>query len=194
MFLVVMLASAIRVQQNIVGPGSELHPLPIPDKQGNSIALDFIGTLPVYEGYDCIITITNRLGCDGRLILTAIDISAEEFAQLFFDHWYCENGLPLEIISDREKLFVSPFWKTPRRIAVIKLGMSTAFHPQTDRASERANKTVNQYLFKVSCLPVSGRVGEGIAACSFRYRENNTYTGSSQSYATGQRSLPVTSF
>jgi hypothetical protein len=131
-----------------VGP---LHPLPIPDERGDSVAIDFVGPLPVDEGYDCIITITDRLGSDVRLIPTRTNMSAEEFAQLFFDHWYCENGLPLEIISDRDKLFISRFWKALTRLAGIKLGMSTAFHPQTDGASKQTNKTVNQCLrFHVS--------------------------------------------
>ena len=56
---------------------------------------------------------------------------------------YCENGLPHEIISDRDKLFISHFWRRLTRITGVKLGMSTAFHPETDGASERTNKTVN---------------------------------------------------
>jgi hypothetical protein len=75
-----------------------------------------------------------------------MDISAEDFAQLFFDHWYCEHGLPLEFISDRDKLFVSRVWKRLTTVTGIKLGMSMAFHPETDGASERTNKTVNQCL------------------------------------------------
>jgi hypothetical protein len=65
---------------------------------------------------------------------------------VFFKHWYCENGLPLDIISDRDKLFVSKFWKALHRLTGVKLKMSTAYHPQTDGSSERSNKTVNQCL------------------------------------------------
>ena len=127
-------------------PTGPLHPLPIPDERGDSVAIDFIGPLPEDEGFDCLITMTDRLGSDIQIVPTRMDISAEDFAQLFFDHWYCENGLPLEIISDRDKLFVSRFWKALTRISGIKLGMSTAFHPETDGSSERTNKTVNQCL------------------------------------------------
>jgi hypothetical protein len=34
---------------------------------------------------------------------------APELALLFFKHRYCENRLPLEIISDRDKLFILAF-------------------------------------------------------------------------------------
>jgi hypothetical protein len=67
-------------------------------------------------------------------------------ACLFFDHWYCENGLPLDIVSDRDKLFMSRFWKALHKLTGVKLKMSTAYHPETDGSSKRTNKTVNQAL------------------------------------------------
>lgn len=124
-----------------IGP---LHPLPIPDQRGDSIAIDFIRPLPEDEGNNCIVTFTDRLGSDIQLAATRTDITAEKLAYIFFDKWYCENGLPTDIISDRDKLFISRFWKSLHRLTGIKLKMSTAYHPQTDGASERMNKTVNQ--------------------------------------------------
>ncbi|RDB16052.1 Transposon Tf2-6 polyprotein [Hypsizygus marmoreus] len=128
-----------------------LHPLPIPDAHGNSIAMDFIGPLPEEDGFNCIVTITDREGSDIRIIPTRTDITAPGLASLFFEHWYCNNGLPLDIICDRDKLFISKFWKALTKLTGVKLKMSSAYHPQTDGASERTNKTVNQALhFHVS--------------------------------------------
>ena len=98
------------------------------------------------EGYNNLITFTDRLGSDIRLIPTTTTLTAEHFAELFFQHWYCENGLPLEIISDRDKLFLSRFWKELHKLTGIKLKMSTAYHPESDGASERTNKTVIQAI------------------------------------------------
>ena len=39
-----------------------LHPLPIPDKHFELVAIDFIGPLPKDDGFDAIVTMTNRLG------------------------------------------------------------------------------------------------------------------------------------
>ena len=75
-----------------------------------------------------------------------MDISAEEFALQFFTHWYCENGLPSQIVSDRDKLFVSKFWRALHLLTGVSLKMSTSFHPETDGSSERTNKTVIQAL------------------------------------------------
>jgi len=110
------------------------------------VAVDFIGLLLEDEGFNCIITMTDCMGSDIQVVPTRTDISAEDFVQLFFDHWYCKNSLPLEFISDRDKLFVSHFWRRLTKIAGVKPGMSTAFHPETDGSSEQTNKTVSQCL------------------------------------------------
>ena len=77
---------------------------------------------------------------------------AQELAEIFFHEWYCENGLPLEIVSDRDKLFVSHFWKALHQLTGVKLKMSSSYHPETDSASERSNKTVIQCVrYAVEC-------------------------------------------
>jgi hypothetical protein len=86
------------------------------------------------------------LGSDIRLIPTRTTITAEELALLFFDNWYCENGLPRDIVSDRDKLFVSKFWRALHKLTGVSLKLSSSYHPETDGASERSNKTVNQCI------------------------------------------------
>ncbi|THG93879.1 hypothetical protein EW026_g7472 [Hermanssonia centrifuga] len=127
-------------------PSGPLHPLPVPDARGDSVAMDFVGPLPEDDGFNCILTITDRLGSDMRIIPCRTDITAKDLASIFFREWYCENGLPLEIISDRDKLFVSQFWKYLHRLTGVKLKLSTAFHPETDGSSERTNRTIIQAL------------------------------------------------
>ena len=96
-----------------------LHPLPVPDERGDSVAVDFIGPLPEDEGFDSIITMMDQAGPNIRVVPTWTDISAKDFTQLFFDHWYCDNGLPLEFISNRDKLWVSKVWKHFTKLAGI---------------------------------------------------------------------------
>jgi hypothetical protein len=127
-------------------PTGPLHLLLIPDNRGDSVAIDFIGPLPEDEGFNCIVTFMDHLNSDVRVVPTRTDTTAEELAVLFFDEWYCENGLPLEIISDCDKLFVSKFWQALHGLTGVKLKMSMAYHPKSDGASERSNKTINQCL------------------------------------------------
>jgi hypothetical protein len=141
-----------RNKSSTTKPMGPLHPLPIPECRGDSVAIDSIGPLPEDEKFNCILSMMDRSGSDVRIVPTRTNISAEDAAALFFEHWYCENGLPLEIISNRDKLFVSKFWKVLHKLSSIKLKMSTAYHPQTDSSSERTNKTINQCIhYHVQC-------------------------------------------
>ena len=101
-------------QQNkskVMKPISPLHPLPIPDQCCNSVAIDFIRPLPLENSFNSIVTFTNRLGSNIRIIPTSTSLTAEQLARLFFNECYCENCLPLDIILDCDKLFASRFWK-----------------------------------------------------------------------------------
>ncbi|TFY76750.1 hypothetical protein EWM64_g7262 [Hericium alpestre] len=127
-------------------PSGPLHPLPVPDGCEDSVAIDFVGPLPNDSGFNCIITMTDCAGSNIQIIPMQTDISAKDFASVFFDNWYCNHRLPLDIISDHDKLFILWFWHALHRLSGVVLKMSSSFHPETDRASEHTNKTVNQCL------------------------------------------------
>ena len=90
---------------------------------------------------------TDRLGSDIRIVPTKTNITAEDLAIIFFNNWYCENSLPKEIISNRDKLFVSKFWTALHKLTSVKIKLSSAYHPETDGSSDRSNKTVNQCIW-----------------------------------------------
>ncbi|KAF8752463.1 hypothetical protein RHS01_07674 [Rhizoctonia solani] len=50
--------------------------------------------------------------------------------------------VPEIIISDRDKLFTSIFWKTLYELLGTELRLSSAFHPQTDGQTERLIRTI----------------------------------------------------
>jgi hypothetical protein len=66
-------------------PAGPLHPLHIPNACSNSIAIDFIGPLPLDEGFDCIVTVMDRQGADIHIAATHMDITAKHFVAQFFD-------------------------------------------------------------------------------------------------------------
>ena len=113
--------------------------------------MDFIGPLPIDSGFNCILSITDRIGANVRIVPTNLNITAEDLAVLFFNNWYCENGLPNNIICDRDKLFISRFWTALTKLTGVKLKMSTAYRPETDGSSERSNKMINQMLHYHVC-------------------------------------------
>jgi hypothetical protein len=66
--------------------------------------------------------------------------------KLFFDHIFKLHGLPNSIVSDRDPMFTSHFWKELFRATGIDLLMSSAYHPQTDGQTEIMNKGLEGYL------------------------------------------------
>lgn len=89
-------------------------------------------------------TFTDCLSAD--VLPCSSSLTADEMAIVFFKNQYCENGLPLEIILDHNKLFISCFWKALHSLTGTKVKLSTLYHPEMDGASACTNKTVNQML------------------------------------------------
>jgi hypothetical protein len=126
-----------------------LQPLPAPERPWQSIALDFIVKLPPSPSTknDSILVVTDRLTKFGHFIPCREEgLNSETFAHLFYQHIFGIRGLPEDIISDRGAIFDSAFWRTLTTLTGTTLKMSTAYHPQTDGATERLNQTLEQYL------------------------------------------------
>ncbi|MGH7240310.1 MAG: hypothetical protein ACREHG_09660 [Candidatus Saccharimonadales bacterium] len=109
--------------------------------------MDFIGPFVKSGGYDTVMTITDRSSGHVRILpTTSTATTAKQIAELFFTGWFPTFGIPMEIICDRDKIFMSKFWKTMFKLLKVDIKASTAYHPQTDGSSERTNKTVIQLL------------------------------------------------
>ena len=91
-------------------------------------------------------TLTNHLGSDIWIVPCMTSLTAEDLEQIFFVHWYCKDSLPLDIISDRDQLFISHFWQALHKLTGTKLKMSTSYHPEMDGASKQMNKAINQCI------------------------------------------------
>nr|GFB13661.1 putative reverse transcriptase domain, ribonuclease H-like domain, aspartic peptidase domain protein [Tanacetum cinerariifolium] len=58
----------------------------------------------------------------------------------------CKHGVPVSIISDRDPIFASRFWRSLQESLGTSVDMSTAYHPQTDGQSERTIQTLEDML------------------------------------------------
>ena len=54
--------------------------------------------------------------------------------------------MPTTIVSDRDPRFTSTFWQNVMDRLGTYTAMSTAYHPQTDGQTERANRTIEEML------------------------------------------------
>ena len=127
-------------------PFGKLMPLSIPERPWSSISMDFITDLPSSDGMTTILTVVDRFSKMAHFIPAPHLLTAEETAGVFIHEIVRLHGLPREIISDRGTQFVSRFWKRFLEILGIKQCLSSAYHPQSDGQSERANQVLQQYL------------------------------------------------
>ncbi|KAJ9528812.1 hypothetical protein QJQ45_000053 [Haematococcus lacustris] len=128
-------------------PPGLLQPLPIPSRNWQQVSMDFIGPLPATpRGHTMIFTIVDKLSKMIHLIPTTTTATAHDTARLFFDHIFKHHGLPEAIISDRDPKFTSDFWTSLFHLTGTRLLLSSAYHPQTDGQTERANRTVEDML------------------------------------------------
>jgi hypothetical protein len=91
-----------------------------------------------------------------HLIFCYITDNADKLAMLFIIYVWKFRGLPESIISDRDSLFKSEFWKRLCKRLNINSLLSTTFHPEIDGQTEIVNATL-----------------ETIFRCYVNYHQNN---------------------
>nr|GEV97758.1 putative mitochondrial protein [Tanacetum cinerariifolium] len=87
------------------------------------ISMDFNEGLPSSNGKSAIFVVVDRL-----------------------NNVYKLHSLPQVIVSDRDKVFVSLFWKELFKALKVSLHLTTAYHPQTDGQIEVVNRCLECYL------------------------------------------------
>lgn len=58
--------------------------------------------------------------------------SAQDVTHTFLNHFYKFYGLSASIVTNKDKIFSSIFWRKLFRRLGVKLFMSSTYHPQTD--------------------------------------------------------------
>uniref|UniRef100_A0A803L706 Integrase catalytic domain-containing protein n=1 Tax=Chenopodium quinoa TaxID=63459 RepID=A0A803L706_CHEQI len=97
-------------------PG-HLQPLPVPEEVWIDISMDFFTGIPKSAGKDC-----------------------------YLDSVFKLHGWPRSIVSDRDSIFVSQFWRGLFSLYGTDLKLSTTYHPQTDGQTEVVNRCLEAYL------------------------------------------------
>ena len=127
-------------------PSGILRPLHIPNRPWSSISMDFVTGLPWSDGNDAIWVVVDRLTKMRHFVPCRTTTSAPDLANLFLHYAWKLHGLSNDIISDRGPQFASEFWRQICSHLGISPRLSTAFHPETEGQTERANQTMEQYL------------------------------------------------
>nr|GEX39890.1 putative reverse transcriptase domain-containing protein [Tanacetum cinerariifolium] len=70
----------------------------------------------------------------------------DKMTKLYLKEVVIRHEIPISIIFDRDPRFASNFWRAFQKALGTRLDMSTAYHLQTDRQSERTIQTLEDML------------------------------------------------
>jgi hypothetical protein len=69
---------------------------------------------------------------------------SKNLAKIFVSNIWCFDGLPTDIVSDRERCFHA-FWAEICDLFYICRRISTAYYPKIDGQNEGVNQTLERY-------------------------------------------------
>ncbi|XP_072058202.1 uncharacterized protein [Arachis hypogaea] len=127
-------------------PAGLLQLLPIPAQVWDQICMDFITALLQSHGHSVIMVVVDRLSKFVYFIVLKRDFDSRTVAEAFIGNVVKLHGLPNSIVSDQDHIFISKFWQHLFKLQSTELGMSFAYHPQTDGQSKVVNKALEMYL------------------------------------------------
>lgn len=128
-----------------------LQPLPIPEGAWHTISLDFVEGLPKSSSMDVILVAVDKFSKYIHFLALSHPFSAFSLAHLFMMHIYKLHGLPVVIISDRDRVFLSQLWQDLFKLSGVTLKMSSAYHPK-----RRPNW---------ACQPMYGNISSVLCQC-----------------------------
>jgi hypothetical protein len=130
-----------------------LQPLPIPDESWQIVTMDFIDGLPLSSSANCILVVVDKFTKFAHFLPIRHPYTAASVAKVFLEQVYKLHGMPQSIVSDRDPIFTSNFWKELFSLAKVQLRLSTAYHPQSDGQTE--SQSVLENLPKMLCKCLS---------------------------------------
>ncbi|GJV22573.1 putative reverse transcriptase domain-containing protein [Tanacetum coccineum] len=121
--------------------------LEIPKWKWDNITMDFITKLPKSsQGYDTIWVIVDQLTKSAIFIPMRETDPMEKLARMYLKDVVTRHGIPVSISFDHGPRFALNFWRLLQKALGTNLDMSTVYHPQTDRQSERTIQTLEDML------------------------------------------------
>ena len=92
-----------------------------------------------------LLMVTNRLN-KGIILILILSISTSAVATAFIKHYVPYHGFSKAIINNKGTQFTNAIWAILYKTLGIKHRLSSAYHPEMDRATERANQIIQPYL------------------------------------------------
>lgn len=103
----------------------------------------FVTDFPVTMGGKNVIWITvDRLTKSSHFLPIRKLYGIEHLVEIYIEEIVKLHGVPVSIMSDRDSKFILIFWRAFQKALRMRVHLSTAYHPQTNRQSERMIQTL----------------------------------------------------
>ncbi|GKD17162.1 putative mitochondrial protein [Tanacetum coccineum] len=137
-----------RHKYSTLAPSGLLQTLELPDKVWDEVTMDFIDGLPKSEGFMVILVVVDRLSKYAHFVPLRHPYTASKVAATIMREVIRLHGVPKAMVTDRDKVFMSKFWKEIFKWqgTMLKRSTSTAYHPQTDGQTKIVNGNLETFL------------------------------------------------
>ena len=164
-------------------PYGLLKTIDVPEYPWEALSMDTIEGLPESNKFNAILVIVDRSTKMCRFLPTTNKLTSIELAEIYIREIFTQHGIPERIISDRGSEFISRFWRDFTKQLGISSDFSTAFHPETDGATERVNQTIESYL-RFYCNYEQDDWSKHLPLCEYSYNNTvHTTTGTTPFFA-----------
>lgn len=106
-----------------------LQPLTVLTEVWVDISMDFITGLPNSNGKEVIFLVVDRLSKYSHLMPLPHSFTTPMIAQVYLDQVFEFHGWPKSIISDKDPIFLSQFWKALFTLHETDFLLSSTYHP-----------------------------------------------------------------
>ena len=127
-------------------PRAILQPHDVPEGPWQTVGVDLVTGLPPVEGYDAIVVYIDHYSKQVHVLPTTSNVDAEGIADIHYREVFRLHGVPTKIVSDRGPQFAARLMKALYLRLGITHALTTAYHPQSNGQTERANQEVEQHL------------------------------------------------
>ena len=94
--------------------------------------MDFVEGLPTSGAANYVLVVVDSFTKYAHFVPLHHSFIALVVAKAFMNNIYKLHGMPEAIISDRDRIFLSHFWRELFGLADVQLRMSSSYHPQSE--------------------------------------------------------------